>query len=76
MNERPDLLNDRDIARRVNFSTEWVRQERYRRRDGKPHVLNIDPVIVGTKPRYWAADVDAWFAALKAGKPLGGDLPQ
>ena len=69
MNEiPPDLLNDKDIAHRLGFSPGWVRLERFRRRHGQPHVLDIDPVIVGSKPRYLTEDVDAWIAGLKARK--------
>ena len=64
----PDLLNDKDIAHRLGFSPGWVRLERFRRRHGQPHVLAIDPVIVGSKPRYLAEDVDALIEGLKARK--------
>lgn len=68
-----DLLNDKDIAHRAGFSPGWVRIQRYFRRHGKPHVLDIDPVLVGTKPRYRTEDVDAWFAGLKAHKEVMPD---
>lgn len=68
MNELPDFLNDRAIAHRMGFSPGWVRLERFRRRHGQPHTLQIDPIIVGTKPRYLAEDVDALIEGLKAKK--------
>ncbi|HJT43945.1 MAG TPA: hypothetical protein VJ750_10640 [Rhizomicrobium sp.] len=68
MNEEPELITDKDIARRAGFSPEWVRLQRHHRRHGRPHVLDIDPVIVGSKPRYLAEDVNAWFAGVKAHK--------
>jgi hypothetical protein len=35
------------------------------RRRGADHVLAIDPVMIGSVPRYWWAEVQAWFASLK-----------
>lgn len=73
MNEKPDLLNDKDIAQRLGFSRSWVRQERFRRRRGQHHALSIDPIFVGTKPRYRTEEFDAWVAQLKAPKPADGN---
>jgi len=74
-----NLLNDREIAHRVGFSPGWVRLERFRRRHGQPHTLTIDPLIVGTKPRYVAGEFDEWFAKLVATQrgepPHGGNTP-
>ena len=58
------FLSDRDIAKLVGFSSEWVRQQRHYRRHGKRHVLTIDPVLIGEKPRYRAEDVRSWIASL------------
>jgi hypothetical protein len=76
MVEMPELLSDKDIARCLRVSPEWVRQERFRRRHGKAHFLNIDPVLVGSKPRYLAKDFELVLAALVARKehPAHGDF--
>lgn len=70
MNEGPELINDKEIARQTTFSPEWVRLQRYLRRHGKPHVLDIDPVIVGSKPRYLSEDFHGWLARVKAHKEV------
>tara|TARA_R110001592_G_scaffold32162_2_gene112771 strand:+ start:25869 stop:26111 length:243 start_codon:yes stop_codon:yes gene_type:complete len=58
------LLNDKDVASLVNFSVAWVRKERWLRRSGKPHSLNIDPVIIGNTPRYRSSEIKEWLKNL------------
>jgi hypothetical protein len=36
------------------------------RKNGLPHSLTIDPVMIGSAPRYKASDVEAWLAAQSA----------
>ncbi len=61
MNDKIEFLNDKAIAARVRFSVEWVRQQRHRRRHGLDHAFTVDPVMIGTKPRYRADEVEAWL---------------
>ncbi len=65
----PEFYNDRDIARLLGMSPGWVRTQRYFRRHGRCHALAIDPVQLGTSPRYRREDVEEWIAALKCGCP-------
>jgi len=66
--ETPEpLVSDEYIARLVDKSSSWVRQERYRRRHGMHHVLTIDWIDVGPTPRYRRKDVNDWFR--KVSKP-------
>jgi predicted DNA-binding transcriptional regulator AlpA len=58
------LLRDADIAELLGMSKSWVRKQRMLRRHGADHVLAIDPVMIGSAPRYWWAEVQAWFASL------------
>jgi predicted DNA-binding transcriptional regulator AlpA len=60
------FISDREIGRLVGFSSEWVRQQRYFRRHGKKHSFPLDPIYIGTKPRYRASEVYAWVEALDA----------
>jgi hypothetical protein len=53
------LISDRDIAEHLSMSKSWVRQQRLLRRRGEPHFLTIDPVMIGTSPRYRVEDLDA-----------------
>ena len=58
------LLNDTALAAMVGMSNSWIRVQRYIRRRGLPHILNIDPTMVGTSPRYRIEDVEAFIEGL------------
>jgi hypothetical protein len=62
------LLNDKEIARFLNFSPQWVRQQRRLRRRDERHALTLDPVMVGEKPRYDRDEFMLWYEQLKAAK--------
>jgi predicted DNA-binding transcriptional regulator AlpA len=64
-NDTDRLLRDADIAELLGMSKSWVRKQRMLRRRGANHVLAIDPVTIGSVPRYWWPEVQAWFASLK-----------
>jgi len=59
------LVRDADIAELTGMSKSWVRKQRMLRRRGADHVLAINPVMIGSVPRYWWVEVQAWFASLK-----------
>jgi hypothetical protein len=60
------LINDAGIACLFSVSRSWVRKQRYLRRHELPHVFNIEPVMVGSCPRYRMRDVDAWIKGRSA----------
>ena len=60
----PKFLNDTAVAEAVCMSPSWVRVQRYKRRKGIPHTLNIDPVMIGSSPRYRVEDVEAFIKGL------------
>lgn len=55
------LLRDKDVARLLSFSPSWVRTQRFRRKHGLPHTLDIGPIYVGTAPCYRPTDIEAWL---------------
>ena len=57
------LVRDSYIAELASMSQSWVRKQRMFRRRGLDHVLNIDPVMLGSSPRYRLADVLAWLTS-------------
>lgn len=62
------LCSDSDIAAVLRMSPEWVRKQRMYRRSGRPHVLTIDPVLIGSRsPRYKRADLEAWIEQCRVG---------
>ena len=52
------LMSDKDIAAHLSMSQSWVRQQRWRRKKGEPHFLTIDPIMIGTSPRYRLEDLN------------------
>jgi predicted DNA-binding transcriptional regulator AlpA len=57
------LLRDCEVASRLALSPATIRRQRFDRRHGLPHWFSVDPVMIGSAPRYRLADVEAWLAA-------------
>jgi hypothetical protein len=55
------------------MSRPWIRKQRMSRRAGLPHVLGIDPIMIGSRPRYRLADVEAWLD--QQGRPTTAEKP-
>ena len=62
----PAFYNDKDIARRLNLSPSWVRGQRHKRKNGQPHILEIEPRYIGSCPRYVADEVETFIASIVA----------
>jgi hypothetical protein len=58
------LVGDTTLASLLAMSHSWVRVERHKRRKGLPHTLDIDPVMIGSSPRYRVEDVEAFIKGL------------
>jgi hypothetical protein len=61
---RTRLIGDGEIAKLLRMSKSWVRKQRFNRRHGLPHELTIDPIMIGSIPRYAIEEVQAWIEAL------------
>ena len=61
------LLRDKDVANLLGLSPSWVRVQRWKRRDGQDHTLTVDPVLIGTSPRYKTTDIEEWITTLENG---------
>ena len=66
------FICDKELASRMAMSPSWVRVERHKRRKGIPHTLNIDPVMIGSSPRYRVEDVEAFIEGLIPANQNGG----
>ncbi len=66
------FFNDSKLAELLSLSCSWVRKQRWLRRGGQPHVLTIDPIMIGATPRYRVSDVEAWLATLE---PANDNVP-
>ena len=58
------LLADREIARALSISPVTNRKQRFDRRHGLPHWFTVDPVMIGSVPRYRQVEIKAWLASL------------
>jgi len=56
--------SDKEIASQLRMSVSWVRKQRWLRRRGEDHVFTVDPILIGTTPRYKQIDVLGWIENL------------
>ena len=56
--------SDKEIASALRMSVSWVRKQRWLRRHGEVHVFTVDPVMIGTAPRYRRGDIQSWIEGL------------
>ena len=55
------FLTDHQVASLLKLSTAWMRKQRHLRKTGKPHILTVDPVLIGKIPRYRSEDIKNWL---------------
>jgi len=60
-----EFFTDKDIARLLRMSPEWVRGQRHKRRHGLPCLLDLEPRYIGSCARYVRNEVEAFIASLK-----------
>lgn len=60
-NSKATLINDIQLADRLSMKPPTIRSQRFRRLHGLDHWLTLDPVYIGSKPRYRLADVEGWI---------------
>ena len=60
------FLNDTDVAAALNLSRSWVRKQRWLRRHRMDPVFELDPVMIGSIPRYRKDEFQAWMEGLQA----------
>jgi predicted DNA-binding transcriptional regulator AlpA len=66
MKSQTVLLRDREVAETLAVSRSTIRKQRFDRRRGAPHWFTLDPIMIGSVPRYRASDVEAWLASQPA----------
>ncbi len=57
-------LSDKDLANILGLSPSWCRRQRYLKGKGEPHFFTVEPVYIGSSPRYKASEVKSWLDAL------------
>lgn len=60
----PEFYTDKDVARLLSMSPSWVRVQRLKRRRKEPHILDLDPRMIGSCPRYVRAEVEGLVSRL------------
>jgi hypothetical protein len=59
---------DAEIAERLRLKPGTIRKERYNRRHGLPHWFTVDPIMIGSMPRYKASEFEDCLAAQSKGR--------
>jgi len=57
------IIDDRETAAIIKAKPATIRGQRFKRRKGLDHWFTVDPVMIGSLPRYRKADVLAFVEA-------------
>jgi hypothetical protein len=57
-----EFVTDVWLADQLKMAVATIRSQRFKRLHGYDHWLDIDPVYLGSKPRYRRADVTTWLS--------------
>ena len=57
-----NLVNDNRVALKLDTKPVTIRGQRHKRKHGLPHWFKVDAVYIGSSPRYFLHEVDAWIA--------------
>jgi hypothetical protein len=63
----PIFYKDKEVARLMGMSPAWVRVQRFKRRHGEDHFLDLEPRYISSCPRYVADEVQAFVKAIALG---------
>ncbi len=55
------FVDDHWLAQRIGMKVATIRSQRFKRRHGLPHWLDLDPVMIGSKPRYRLSTALNWL---------------
>ena len=66
------FIGDKWLAERTGMKVPTIRSQRFKRLHGQPHWLDLDPVFIGSKPRYRLSDTLAWLQRQRQ-RTCGGD---
>ncbi len=64
------FVDDQWIAERIGMKVSTIRSQRFKRRHGLPHWLDLDPVMIGSKPRYRLSSALEWLQGRGQQKPV------
>ncbi len=55
------FVDDRWPAQQIGMKPGTIRSQRFKRLHGQDHWFDVDPVYIGSKPRYRLYDVLTWL---------------
>jgi len=55
------LIDDAAVAKILCMAPATIRVQRFRRRSALPHWLTVDPIYIGSRPRYRQQDIAGWL---------------
>jgi len=58
------FVSDLWLAQQLHVARSTIRVQRHLRQNGKPHWLELDPIYIGSIPRYRTQDAMAWLRSL------------
>jgi len=58
------FVSDIWLANQLHVARSTIRVQRHLRQSGQPHWLKLDPVYIGSIPRYRTQDAMAWLRSL------------
>ena len=56
-----EFVTDAWLADQLQMAVATIRSQRFKRRHGLDHWLDLAPVYIGSKPRYWRFDAISWL---------------
>ncbi len=59
----PTFVTDRWLSDQLQMAVATIRSQRFKRRHGLNHWLDLDPIYIGSKPRYRLSDALKWLDA-------------
>ena len=65
------FVDDRWLAQQIGMKPATIRSQRFKRSHGLPHWLDIDHVMIGSKPRYSLAVAFAYLRRLASANEAG-----
>ena len=59
--EESEFVTDAWLSRQLQMAVATIRSQRFKRRHGQDHWLDLAPVYIGSKPRYRRSEALAWL---------------
>ena len=60
--DKSEFITDAWLANQLQMAVATIRSQRFKRLHGNDHWLTIDPVYIGSKPRYRRSDAIEWLS--------------